>query len=540
MSGDGEQPESQDNTQEESAANDLPADTLPDNLYVDENGDMFLTTPEGETLRYTKIKDGIYDCPTESQSGARVNSNDGYDDNVRRIAKEEDIKEAARVYKEEEQQRQQAAQDALKKVQDEEEAKKDREWQAKADKDKREVSQLSKEQIEYERRYWAQAKEDEELDKKRDYVEMIRDKRAHGDKSINTREGFKRAIKKDVLQRTQIDHKMEGGFYEQEEAQCAHRIVSWQEAKFGADTAVMTYGMLSHDPVLPNAYNAATNYTGTLTDAYVNNKDLGKAAWKATKDTALDAYSNYLEAHGAPIIGNTFSSIYKQVNDNEYNGRDTWEDTDKAAVQGAVIGTVSHGIGKANELSQGTALGTEIGNIGPNTRVDFWNKPKVDAETGGIGKTNLGQGSEVSNPKTNLGQEPEINKPKTNLGQEPDVSKPKPDAEPKPESAPKPDAEPKPESTAKPGAEPKPESGPKPDAEPKPESGPKPDAEPKPESTPKPDAEPKPESTPKPDAEPKLESAPDKPKIDDKNTGFSFPNIPKIPELDDEEPEKTH
>ena len=145
MSGDGEQPESKDNTQEESAANDLPADTLPDNLYVDENGNMFLTTSEGETLRYTKNKDGTYDCPTESQSGARVNYNDGYDDNVRRITKEEDIKEAAQVYKGEEQRRLEEKAEALKKTWDEEEAKKDREWQAKADKDKREVSQLTKE-----------------------------------------------------------------------------------------------------------------------------------------------------------------------------------------------------------------------------------------------------------------------------------------------------------------------------------------------------------------------------------------------------------
>ena len=221
MSEDGEQPESQDNTQEESAANDLPADTLPDNLYVDENGNMFLTTPEGETLRYTKNKDGTYDCPTESQSGARVNYNDGYDDNVRRITKEEDIKEASRVYKGEEQRRleeQYAAAEARQKAWDEEEAKKDREWQAKVDKDNSELSQLSKEQEEIERRYWKDIREKEELERKGVFVDNVRKKYVNGDESVG-KEGLMRAIKYGTLKRAQLENMMEGGYHGQEAAE---------------------------------------------------------------------------------------------------------------------------------------------------------------------------------------------------------------------------------------------------------------------------------------------------------------------------------
>ena len=230
MSGDGEQPESQDNTQEESAANDLPADTLPDNLYVDENGNMFLTTPEGETLRYTKNKDGTYDCPTESQSGARVNYNDGYDDNVRRITKEEDIKEASRVYKGEEQRRldeQYAAAEARQKAWDEEEAKKDREWQAKVDKDNSELSQLSKEQEEIERRYWKDIREKEELERKGVFVDNVRKKYVNGDESVG-KEGLMRAIKYGTLKRAQLENMMEGGYHGQEAPEWDDKTVTLQ------------------------------------------------------------------------------------------------------------------------------------------------------------------------------------------------------------------------------------------------------------------------------------------------------------------------
>ena len=72
---------------------------------------------------------------------------------------------------------------------------------------------------------------------------------------------------------------------------------------------------------------------------------------------------------------------------------------------GAVTGLVSGGANKLIQVSKGTVLDTKIADIGPNTRLDFWNNPKVgsmdadvptgkvhtDVETGGMRQTSIAE-----------------------------------------------------------------------------------------------------------------------------------------------------
>ena len=244
------------------------------------------------------------------------------------------------------------------------------------------------------------------------------------------------------------------------------RIVTAQETKFVVDQTVNAYGMLTHDPVLPKAYNAASNYTETLTDAYVNDKSMTKAFAKATVDTTIDLVVDKGESYGfkAAVLSNTLGSGVKQMNDNLYNGRNLTEGVYDSMKGGAFTGLISGGASELIQVSKGTALDTKIADIGPNTRLDFWNNPKVgnvdaniptgkvhtDVETDGMrqtsiaerrmgegslkpntpdvqtgrpnvsdmqtSKTNLGDGNTGSTSKTNLGDGNTGSTSKTNLG----------------------------------------------------------------------------------------------------------------------------
>ena len=247
----------------------------------------------------------------------------------------------------------------------------------------------------------------------REYIEKMREKYAHGDKSLS-KDDIKKLIKKDILKRNQIDQLMETAYYEQEAAEWDDKLVTVQEIKFVADQSVNAYGMLTGNQAFANGYSALTNYTETMTDAVVFDKDKGKAFLKATIDTALDMTANKFESLGWGVTGNAFAGAYKQVNDNVYNGRDAWEGTDKAAVKGAVMGAVSKGMGKLKEKSQGTVFGQEFGGSGTkakvNTDVEIGGskpKAKVDVETGGAGtKAKVNAETGVSKPKAGTGAGP--------------------------------------------------------------------------------------------------------------------------------------
>jgi hypothetical protein len=113
-----------------------------------------------------------------------------------------------------------------------------------------------------------------------------------------------------------------------------------------------------------------------MTDAYVNNKDMDKAFWKATRDTAIDTAANGIAAIKAPltgglqVTGGVFGAVGKRVNDNLYNGRDMWDGTQDAALQGGIMGLVGKGASVAATKAQGTVLGMEIGGSKPNVKVN--------------------------------------------------------------------------------------------------------------------------------------------------------------------------
>ena len=431
--------------EEQPAANDMPSEEALDNMSVDDDGSICLTTPDGEKLVYTRNEDGTYNIPTQTESGLDLTELDE-EGNARyvepgQLTTKEEIQNGAQWYKEHEQEirAERAEEDARQQAERDRLAAENAAWQAEQRAINNQLSQTSKD--------LAKELRQMEIDYKH---EALFDKIAmkHGtveDYVTKNKENILKAAKRD-----NIKEYIKGGEYEGEAAKWDDRIVTAQEVKFVADQSVNAYSTLTHNQTFANAYNAATNYAETLTDAAINNKDMGKAVLKATVDTGLDAFSNKLEDKGYHIIGNSFSEAYKKVNENIYEGRDAFEGTDEAALKGGAMGGLNKTIGKVVEKSQGTVLGKEVGNIGPDTRLDFWNKPKVGADTGGIGKTNLDADSNIRGPKADvetggmrqttiaerrMGEgltkpnAPEAPSAKTNLDADSNVRGPKADAE---------------------------------------------------------------------------------------------------------------
>ena len=384
---------------------------VPDNISVADDGSIRITTPTGETLIYTPNADGSYNIPTHTETGEALTWQD--EDGNRHDAEPgtisgEDILRGAQWYKDNEQAiiADRAEEDARQQAERERLAAENAAW-------------LEEQRAINDQKSWLSKELEKELSQmglsedNREYIEKMREKYAHGDKSLS-KDDIKKLIKKDILKRNQIDQLMETAYYEQEAAEWDDKLVTVQEIKFVADQSVNAYGMLTGNQAFANGYSALTNYTETMTDAVVFDKDKGKAFLKATIDTALDMTANKFESLGWGVTGNAFAGAYKQVNDNVYNGRDAWEGTDKAAVKGAVMGAVSKGMGKLKEKSQGTVFGQEFGGSGTkakvNTDVEIGGskpKAKVDVETGGAGtKAKVNAETGVSKPKAGTGAGP--------------------------------------------------------------------------------------------------------------------------------------
>ena len=384
---------------------------VPDNISVADDGSIRITTPTGETLIYTPNADGSYNIPTHTETGEALTWQD--EDGNRHDAEPgtisgEDILRGAQWYKDNEQAiiADRAEEDARQQAERERLAAENAAW-------------LEEQRAINDQKSWLSKELEKELSQmglsedNREYIEKMREKYAHGDKSLS-KDDIKKLIKKDILKRNQIDQLMETAYYEQEAAEWDDKLVTVQEIKFVADQSVNAYGMLTGNQAFANGYSALTNYTETMTDAVVFDKDKGKAFLKATIDTALDMTANKFESLGWGVTGNAFAGAYKQVNDNVYNGRDAWEGTDKAAVKGAVMGAVSKGMGKLKEKSQGTVFGQEFGGSGTkakvNTDVEIGGskpKAKVDVETGSAGtKAKVNAETGVSKPKAGTGAGP--------------------------------------------------------------------------------------------------------------------------------------
>lgn len=353
-------------------------ESLPDNLAVADDGSIRITTPTGEELVYTRNEDGTYNIPTQTETGENLVDENGNTMEPGMVTTQEEILKGAQWYKDNEQAMlaDRAAEDARQQAERDRLAAENAKWLEKERLVNSQLSRLSIELQEEERKLAAQQKQD-------DFVEKMRWEYGHGDESLS-KDDLKKIMKKE-----QVNSDMEGGYHDQESATWEERTVTAQEVKFVADQSVNAYAALTHNQAFANIYSAATNYGGTMMDAAVNHKDMGKAFVKATVDTALDMAANKLEDHGWHVTGNAGAQVYKQVNDNLYNGRDAWEDADEAAYTGALTGAAGKGFNKLGEMSQGTVFGQEIGGAGL--------KPKLntDAEIGSTG----------SKPGTNLGAE---------------------------------------------------------------------------------------------------------------------------------------
>ncbi len=387
---------------------DRPA--VPDNISVAEDGSIRITTPTGETLVYTPNADGSYNVPTHTETGEALTWQDeegNWHDAEPGTLSQKEILEGAQWYKDNEQAiiADRAEEDARQQAERERLAAENAAW-------------LEEQRAINDQKSWLSKELEKELSQmglsedNREYIEKMREKYAHGDKSLS-KDDIKKLIKKDILKRNQIDQLMETAYYEQEAAEWDDKLVTVQEIKFVADQSVNAYGMLTGNQAFANGYSALTNYTETMTDAVVFDKDKGKAFLKATVDTALDMTANKFESLGWGITGNSFAGAYKQVNDNIYNGRDAWEGTDEAAVRSGIMGAVSKGLGILKDKSQGTSFSREIGGTGT--------KPKVSADA------DIG----VSKPKAKVDVETGNIKPKAKADVETGSAKPKAGAEPR-------------------------------------------------------------------------------------------------------------
>ena len=366
--------------------------TVPDNISVAEDGSIRITTPTGETLVYTPNADGSFNVPTHTETGEALTWQDedgNWHEAEPGTISGEDVLRGAQWYKDNEQAiiADRAEEDARQEAERERLAAENAAW-------------LEEQRAINDQKSWLSKELEKELSQmglsedNREYIEKMREKYAHGDKSLS-KDDIKKLIKKDILKKNQIDLMMAGAYYEQEAAEWDDKLVTVQEIKFVADQSVNAYGMLTGNQAFANGYSALTNYTETMTDAVVFNKDKGKAFLKATVDTALDMTANKFESLGWGVTGNAFAGAYKQVNDNVYNGRDAWEGTDEAAVKGAVMGAVSKGMGKLKEKSQGTVFSQEIGGTGTKAKVN------TDAGAGGTGsKPKAKVGAETGSTKT--------------------------------------------------------------------------------------------------------------------------------------------
>ena len=421
--------------EEEPADGNMPMEAPPDNMSVADDGSIRITTPDGETMVYTPNEDGSYNIPTKTESGLKIVDSDRNEIEPGQTMSAEDVQSTAQWFKdhEEEQRAERAAEDARQQEERDRLASENAAWQAEQSRINNQKSWLTKE-LEEEKE-WKEKNYD-----RLQHVEKMRDKYAQGDKSLSEDE-LKRVMKKTQLKKNQAIHMREGGEYEQEAAEWDNKVIAAEGTKFVVDQTVNAYGMLTHDPVLPRVYNAATNYTETLTDAYVNNKSMTKAFVKATVDTTIDLVVDKGENFGfkAAVASNTVGSGLKRVNDNLYNGRKLTDGVGGSLLQGSLTGLVSGGASTLIKVTKDTPLDIELG--GPD-HSKIWNlsnlfgstpDPKIkggsmDADVP-TGKMNTDVETGVSKPRTTTDMDSGAPKPRTTADADNAVPKTRTDAD---------------------------------------------------------------------------------------------------------------
>ena len=108
----------------------MPSAEDLDNVSVDDDGSMRLTTPTGETLVYTRNEDGTYNIPTETETGENLVDENGNRMEPGMVTTQEEILRGAQWYKDNEDamRAERAEEDAHQQALRDIEAEKDRVW----------------------------------------------------------------------------------------------------------------------------------------------------------------------------------------------------------------------------------------------------------------------------------------------------------------------------------------------------------------------------------------------------------------------------
>ena len=95
--------EQSEDVQDEPAADDVPSKEDLDNVNVDDDGSLRLTTPTGEEIVYTRNEDGTYNIPTQTETGENIVDENGNQMEPGMVTTKEEILKGAQWYKDNEQ-----------------------------------------------------------------------------------------------------------------------------------------------------------------------------------------------------------------------------------------------------------------------------------------------------------------------------------------------------------------------------------------------------------------------------------------------------
>ena len=333
---------------------------MPDNMTINEDGDIEVITADGETLIYTRNEDGTYTIPTQTVQGSNMTIRD-QDGNVRHVEEgeiidKESIQQLAQWHKDNSEEilaerAEEAARhkEELDRITAETMAFLEKERAINSQADTKLAQEIRK--LDAETANWA-------------YMEEMRWKYAPNNPDITKEELL------NVMKREHLKELVDNGEAHLKAANAEERLVNLQEAKFYIDSTVNIYGMVTKDQRFSNTYAALTNYAEAFSDAKINNKDMKISMLKATGQTLIDLAVNEAENHNYQISANALGGAIKQVIENAAEGRDLSEGVKDAALFSAAMGAIGKAAGKMGEMSQGTGLDVDI----------FGGKPKVDID----------------------------------------------------------------------------------------------------------------------------------------------------------------
>ncbi|MCQ2770690.1 MAG: hypothetical protein MJ236_02690 [Clostridia bacterium] len=121
-----------------------------------------------------------------------------------------------------------------------------------------------------------------------------------------------------------------------------------------ADIGVDALATYTGNTAIKEAYVVTKNFTSRLTDAYINDKNMGAAVAMGALDSLADLTLDKVEGKGFHITGNVGTDVFKKVTDNIYNGKDWKEGIGTAAAGGLLKGGLAKGLAKISNAATKT------------------------------------------------------------------------------------------------------------------------------------------------------------------------------------------